>query len=271
MRILIAALATASLVGPVSAADSSNYFLEGLLSGGGGNMEVGTEELDFTHATVDLTYYLSSISTYDLPLSETQFLNRPSFIGFSQKNITTDPTMDASGGEISGDRVSRELRAGSVMGSGSYFGLNANLVDDSDLNTYELQYGTYMDESTSAFIGYVVDSLEDVNVFTIGMHYAAPYGADQAWIAYDFGGKYILDDDNNEYGVNIGVAYYPGYRSALGIVYDFTDNQVAATNNTNLYGEYFITPKLSTRLDLNQYKAGSTTENSAGLSLRLRY
>ncbi len=265
MRILIAAITAASLSGPV-AAESSNYFFEGVFGGGAGNIKVdepGEPEVTFNRASVDLTINLGSVSTYNIPYNESQFLNRSSYIGFSQENVASEDSEDV---------ISREVRARYVTGSGLYFAAIGDIdSEETDNSTYEVQLGKFTDASNSMFIGYVIDSLDNVDTFTAGIHHTSPYVGEDSWLAYDFGGRYMIEGEDNEYAVNIGMAYYPSLRSSLGVWYEYADGRLTDSHETNVYGEYYFSHRFSARADFTAIRLGNVDENAAGMSLKLRF
>jgi len=264
MRILIAALATACLVGPASAA-STDYFFEGVLSGGTGNVDAGDVDNDFTQKSVDITLNLGSVSTYDIPYNEAQFLNQSSFIGFNQTNT------GMTGWD--GERIERQVAARYVLGgSGLYSTVIADLdPEEADRNVYEIKIGKFTDQFTAMDVGYIIDNQDELEIFTLAMHYTSPYGGDNAWIAYDFTARYLTEADENEYAIGLGAAYYPSFRSAIGGYYEFTDGRLTDANESNLYGEFYFGRRLSTRIDARQLSIGNVKEHSAGLSLKLRF
>jgi len=273
MRNLIAAIATLCLSGPVVAASSTNYFSEAALTGGAGKVDAsGDLETDYTMVDLEATLYFKTISAYDLPYSEAAFLNRPSFVGFSSATNMADGVDNKSISSVVGRYVLSSGYYGEVDATFHSGGSDtADENDDSDRNTYEFRVGKFLDESSSAFLGYVLDNNPDVNTLTFGMHFASPYSGDGAWIAYDFGGEYLVEDGNNEFAVSIGIAYYLSSRTGLGIDYRYADGFLADSNETTAYAEFYFTPKLSTRVNFSSNSFATVNEKEASLTLKFRY
>jgi len=263
MRSFIAALAALAFSAPV-AADNTAYFLEASGTGGAGKVTAsGGLESDFTTAGFDVSLYFKTISAFDLPYSEAAFLNRASFVNVYQKTNFADDV---------DDQTVRSVNGQYVHSSGYYLGADVSLnSNNSDLNTYEVKFGKFLDESSSAFLGYVFDNNEDVDILTFGMHFASPYSGDGAWIAYDFGGEYLVEGGNNEFAVTVGVAYYLSSRTGLGIDYRYADGFLADSNETTAYGEFYFTPKLSTRLNFHSNSFATVNEKAATLTVKFRY
>ena len=266
MRILIAALAATCLAGPASAA-SNAFFFEGVLGGGAGEISVeeagSNPDLSFNEAFVDLTLNLGAVRIANIPYSEAQFLNHSSFISYSQVNLSSD---DAE------DQTSQILSGRYVLKSGLFFKAIADVdADDTDNSIYEVQIGKYTGDNTSVFAGYVVDDVDDVNVFTFGLEHTTPYRSGNSWIAYDAGGRYLTEGADTEYAINLGVTYYPGFATTLGILYEFTDGRLTEAHETNLFAEYYLSPRFAVRADIATFRFANVDENSAGASLQVRF
>ena len=266
MRILIAALTAACLAGPAHAA-SNRYFVEGILGGGAGNITVdenGTDpELSFNEAFVDLTFNLGSVNVAGIPYSEAQFLNHSSFVNFIQVKKTAEEAEDQSNQIFSGRYVLR---------SGLFFKAIGDIdTDNSDNSIYEVQLGKYTSDYTSVFGGYVVDDILDANIFTFGLEHTSPYQGGSRWIGYDLGGRYLIEGADNEFAVNVGATYYHTFRSSLGIFYEFTDGRLTESHETNLFAEYYFSPRFAIRADAKAFRFGNVDENSAGASLQVRF
>lgn len=266
MRILIAALTAACLSAPASAA-SNRFFFEGELGGGAGNIsveEAGPDpEISFNEAFVDLTINLGSVNVAGIPYSEAQFLNHSSFLSFTQVEKFSDDANDLRNQIVSGRYV---------LGSGLFFKAIADIdVDDSDDNIFEIQIGKYTSDYTSIFAGYVVDDVDNVDVFTFGLEHTSPYGSGNSWLAYDLGGRYLTEGADTEFAVNLGATYYPGFKSTLGILYEFTDGRLTESHETNLFAEYYFSPRFAVRADATAFRFGNVDENSAGASIQVRF
>ena len=266
MRFLITALTALSLSGPTTAA-SNRYFIEGIVGGGAGNISVdeadNDPEISFSEAFVDLTVNIGSVNVANIPYSEGQFLNQSSFVSFSQTNKSSDDAEDIA---------SRLFSGRYVLGSGLFFKAIAEIdTDNTDDSIYEVQIGKYTSDYTSFFAGYVVDDVDNVNVFTFGLEHTSPYSGGDAWLAYDFGGKYLTEGADSEYAVNLGVTYYPGFKTSLGIFYEFTDGRLIDSNEVNLFGEYYFSPRFAVRADANAFSFGNIDEISAGASIQVRF
>ena len=265
MRILIAALVLACLCAPASAA-SNKYYFEGILGGGAGNIEVDEPdqpEVDFDTRRVELTINFGSVNTYAIPYNESQFLNQSSFLSISQENLGSDGSEDI---------INREVDARMVFGRGLFIQALAELDDqDSDNNVYEIRLGQYTDEFTSSFAGYVIDDQDDVEIFTFGIRSTGPFRSESSWLAYDFGGRYLTEGDDSEYAVNLGVSWYPSFRSAIGVWYEFADGRLTNSHETNLFGEMYFSHRFSVRADYTTFRFGNVDENSASASLKFRF
>lgn len=266
MRILIAALMTGCLASPATAASNSYYF-EGVFGGGAGNIavdEAGSDpDLTFNEAFVDLTLNIGSVNIVNIPYSEAQFLNHSSFINFTQIEKTSDDAADQSNQIFSGRYV---------LASGLFFKAIGDIdSDDSDNSIYEIQVGKYTSDYTSFFAGYVVDDVDNVDVFTFGLEHTAPTNAQGAWMAYDFGGRYLTEGADTEFAVNLGATYYPGLKTSLGILYEFTNGRLTDSHETNLFGEYYLSPRFAVRADATVFRFGNVDENSASASIQFRY
>lgn len=265
MRTFLAALMAAALSGPAMA-QSTSYFIEGVLGGGSGEISVDDDtviEKSFNRTSADLTINLGSVNTTGIPFSETQFLNRSSFIQFRQANQASD---DAD------DQIDRTATARWVLRSGTYFTVIGDLdTENSDNNVYEVQLGKFTDANTAMFAGYVVDQLDNVDIYTFGTHFTAPYGDDSGWITYDFSGQYMTEGKDNEYALGIGVTYYPSFRSSIGIHYEFADGRLTDSHDTTVFGEYYFSARFGAKIEATSYRYGNVDSNFAGMSLKLRF
>lgn len=270
MRIFIAALVSACLCAPASA-ESDKYYVEGVFGGGSGNIEVdepNQPEVEFNSTKIDLTVNFGSVSSYAIPYNETQHLNQSSFVSVSQENLGTDGAEDV---------INREVEARMVFGDGLFITAIASIDDannddaDNDDNVYEIRLGQYTDNFTSSFAGYVIDNLDNVEIFTFGFHTTGPYSSESSWLAYDFGGRYLTEGDDSEYAVNLGVSYYPSFRSALGVWYEFADGRLTNSHETNLFGEFYFSHRFSVRADYTTFRFGNVDENSATGSVKIRF
>lgn len=263
---LTAALMAAALSGP-AISQSSSYFVEGVLGGGSGEISVDDDtviEKSFNRTSADLTINLGSVNTTGIPFSETQFLNRSSFIQFRQANQASDGDAE--------DQIVRTATARWVLGSGTYFTVIGDLdTENSDNSVYEVQLGKFTDANTAMFAGYVVDQLDNVDIYTFGTHFTAPYGEGSGWIAYDFSGRYMTEGRDNEYALGIGVTYYPSFRSSIGIHYEFADGRLTDSHDTTVFGEYYFSPRIGAKLEATSYRYGNVDSNFAGMSLKLRF
>lgn len=260
--IAILAVSLASLI-YTSAHANSRYFFEGIYSGGSGDVTVDDTEVSFDQAIIDVTLNFGSISTYNIPLNEAAFLNRSSFINYRQTSLGNDDT---------DDQDTKQASARIVFGSGFFVAGNGDIDQDNQSDSvYEIQLGQFTSEYTSVFAGYVVDESNDADIYTAGVHFASPSGTGNTWIAYDFGGRYLTEGDDSEYAVNFGMSYYPGFRTALGFVYEFADGRLTNSHETNLFGEYYFSQYISTRIDGTLIRLADIEERSARLSLKLRF
>ncbi len=263
MRKTIATLAVsfAALISQPAWAD--RYFFEGVYTGGTGNITVDDTEVEFEQAAVDLTVNFGSISTYNIPYNEASFLNRSSFINYRQNSLGNDDTEELISHEVSGRFVLR---------SGLYIAAIGDIDrDNRDNNVYEIQLGQFTTDYTSVFAGYIVDNQDSANVFTAGVHFTSPSGKGNTWTAYDFGGRYLVEGEDSEYALNFGIAYYPGFRSALGFLYEYADGRLTDSHETNVYGEYYFSKYISTRIDGTVLRLADIEERSASFSVKLRF
>jgi len=256
------ALAFAGLFSNTAMANT-NYFFEGIYSGGRGDITADENEVSFDQATVELTVNFGSVNTYNIPHSEAAFLNRSSFISFSQTSLEND--------EIE-EQTSNQASARIVLGSGLFFSAIADIdTEDDDNNIYEARIGKFTSEYTSIFAGYVIDDNDGADIYTAGVHVAAPSGSGSTWMAYDFGGRYFTEGEDSEYAVNLGLTYYPGLRSSLGVLYEYADGRLTDSHETNVFGEYYLSKYISTRIDATVLRLADIEERSAALSFKLRF
>jgi len=260
--IAVYALMLAALINSPAMANT-NYFFEGIYSGGQGNVTVDDTEVDFDQATVDLTINFGSVNTANIPHSEAAFLNRSSFFSFRQTRLGSDNTEDQTTNQASARYV---LRSGLFLAA-----VGSVDADNDEDNTYEVQIGQYTSDHTAVFAGYIVDEADGADVFTAGIRHTSPYRSELSWIAYDFGGRYLIEGDDNEFAVNFGMAYYPSFRSTLGFLYEYADGRLTDSHETNVFGEYFFSKYISTRVDATLLRLADIEEQSAALSLRLRF
>jgi len=283
MRVLIAALAAACLSAPAFAKSSDEYRIEGVLGFTAGKSGEQDGNSTVTDTTVDLTYNFSNISTFDIPYSEASFLNRPSFINFRQSTISIGERADGLAVDFP-TQTEREFSGRYVFTSGffaEYFvGAKMRTLTQINLTGYEVQVGKFLDEFSNAYLGYIFeDSNEDLDldlegspkIFTLGMHFASPYGATTGWISYDFGGKYSAAEGNNGYAAFAGVAYYPVNHIGLGGFFEYTQITEQESSRSKLYGEYYFSPKFSVRVEANNDKEGDAQFRTVGGSVKLRY
>jgi len=176
MRKPIALLALA-FVGLASstAMANTNYFLEAIYSGGRGDITADENEVSFDQATIDLTVNFGSVNTFKIPHSEAAFLNRSSFITFSQTDLENDSTEE---------QTTNQASARFVFGSGFFISAIGDIdLDENDNNIYEVRLGQFTSEYTSVFAGYVIDDAEGTDIYTAGIHVASPSGSGSAWTA----------------------------------------------------------------------------------------
>ncbi len=265
MRTFITALVAACLCTPAMAA-SDSFFLEGIFSGGAGSIDVdepNAPDVDFNRAKVDLTINFGAVNTYAIPYNESQFLNKSSFLSLSYENLGSDETDDV---------INQTVVARKVFGSGFFITAIGEFDgNDNDDNVYEIRLGQYTDERTSTFAGYVINPDEDVKIYTVGLRSTGPVSSAKNWVAYDLRARYLTEGNDSEYAVHLGVSYYPSFRSAMGVSYEFADGRLTNSHETNLFGEFYFSKNFSFRADYTIFRFGNVDEDSAGASLKIRY
>jgi len=264
MRILIAVLSLLSAaLHSTSVAANTAYFFEGIYSGGRSDITDEDRDVRLERTTVDLTINLGSVNTANMPYSEAAFLNRSSFLRYRQTSL---------GSYSSEASITTQTSARLVIDSGLYLAAieDTHGEDETD-RVIEIQLGQFTSTYTGFFAGYVIDDSRDADVYTAGVHTTSPSEGGNTWMAYDFGGKYSIEGDVSTYAVNLGMTYYPSLRSALGFQYEYADDNVTKSHETQMYGEYYFSNYLSTRLDATLLRHATTEEQSAALSLKLRF